>query len=139
MNLKSYAVFDKVLIIGYPNSGKTTLFEKLAEMPEFKHHFTIQTDDYKEFPYTDQLYIIMENLRGHETWLVEGIQGYRLLRKYIQNEDYDLKPNLILICETETRTPDSKHDRMIKGLEKIWNDYVDLEKDLPTIKFYFSD
>ena len=133
-----FGVFDKILIIGYPNSGKSTLFEDLVALPEFSQHFKLQTDDYKEYPYVEQLYMIMDELSGCEKWLVEGIQGYRLLRKYAQTEDYDLKPNAILICESEKKTPDPKHDNMCKGLDKIWEDYCDIEKDLPQI-FYMTD
>jgi len=136
--MNKFAVFNKILIIGYPNSGKTTLFEELTALPEFSQHFKLQTDDYKEYPYVEQLYIIMDELGTREKWIVEGIQGYRLLRKYIQTEDYDLKPEAIIICESEVHVPDHKHDNMIKGLDKIWEDYCDLEKDLPHI-FYIVD
>lgn len=131
--LNSFAIYDKILIIGYPGMGKTTLFEEMADMDEFSEHFKLHTDYYKDYDYKEQLYMIIDDINWREKWLVEGIQGYRLLRKYIQTEDYDLKPTAIIVCESSTRVPDSKHDRMIKGLDKIWEDYCDLEKDLPQI------
>lgn len=129
---------NKILIIGYPNSGKTTLFETLSKIDENPMRFYLKTDDYKNLNYREQLYVIMEELVGHEDWIIEGVQGYRLLRKYVQLEKAELKPDQIIICESESRTPDSKHDRMCKGLDKIWEDYNDLEKNLPNITYYIN-
>ena len=128
--------YNKIIIIGYPNSGKTSLFETFRKIDENPDRFYLQTDDFKEYDYRDQLYMIIADLDGHKNWLAEGIQGYRLLRKYIQLETYELKPDLIIICESESRIPDPKHDRMCKGLDKIWDDYNDLEKNVPNIIYY---
>jgi hypothetical protein len=128
--------YNKIIIIGYPNSGKTTLFDTLRKIDENPNRFYMQTDDYIEYGYQDQLYKIIEDIEGHENWLVEGIQGNRFLRKYIQTESYDFKPDLIIICESDGRAIDPKHDRMCKGLDTIWEDYCDLEKELPDIIYY---
>ena len=130
--------FKKILIIGYPNSGKTTLFLKLSKIDTNSDRYYYHTDDYKKYEYKEQLYILMDELKGVENWIVEGIQGYRLLRKYAELEDPEYRPDLIIICESETRTPDPKHDRMCKGLDKIWEDYNDLEKNLPDIVYYIN-
>jgi hypothetical protein len=129
---------NKILIIGYPNSGKTTLFEMLRNIDEKPDRFYLHTDDFKEYEYKEQLYMIIDELDGHDSYIIEGIQGYRLLRKYVELEKAELKPDLIVICESETRTPDPKHDRMCKGLDKIWEDYNDLEKNLPNIIYYIN-
>ena len=128
----------KILIIGYPNSGKSTLFETLRKIDENGARIFLQTDDFKKYEYREQLYMIIDELDGHKNWIVEGIQGYRLLRKYIQMLKAELKPDQIIICESQTRVPDEKHDRMCKGLDTIWEDYNDLEKDLPDITYYIN-
>ena len=125
---------DKILIIGLPQAGKTTLFEKFREHTYGKI-FLLQTDDFKEEPWIQQLTSIMDKLRDQKKWLVEGVQGYRLLRKYIQKQDYKLKPDLIIIVFSSEETL-KKHKGMVKTLTKIWNDYLGLEEDLPIVLNY---
>ena len=135
---KTLDEYNKILIIGYPNSGKTTLFETLRKIDMNSDRFYLHTDDFKQYEYREQLYLIIDELNGHKNYLIEGIQGYRLLRKYIQMLKAELRPDLIIVCESESRTPDPKHDRMCKGLDKIWEDYCDLEKNLPDIVHYIN-
>lgn len=121
--------YDKILIIGYPKSGKSTLFELLVAQEESPEHFHLHTDDYKEYPYVEQLYLIMDELRDKERWIVEGIQGYRLLRKYAQLNDDTFRPDLIIIVKNISIDP--KHERMVKGLTTIWNGYAEIEHNMP--------
>src|SRR5690606_18231688 len=70
-----------VLIIGYPGSGKTHLFNLI---PKTDHKF-IRTDDYISFGFEQSLYECLKDITdiqstGRNTF-IEGVQGYRLLRK----------------------------------------------------------
>lgn len=136
---KLFRMNNKILIIGLPRAGKTYLFESIRDhiyMANSDYEiFLLQTDDYKKEPWVTQIYTIMDKLRGEEKWLVEGVQGYRILRKYAQLHDEEIKPDLIIVVSC-SEPPLKKHRGMVKTMTKIWKDYVDIEIDLPTILHY---
>ena len=122
--------FAKILIIGYPKTGKTTLSAKIAA--ENPGCALVHTDSYISLPYREQLYALMDDLRGMKTWVVEGIQGYRLLRKIAERRDEDLRPSRIIICQ-RADLPE-KYLKQAKGLRKVWEDYVRLENKVPPME-----
>jgi len=127
---------EKIVIIGYPDSGKTVLFKEIIGKPEAEDHFVFQTDSYKGvYEYKEQLYRIIDLLKDKKKYIIEGIMGCRFLRKLTQENLEDMKPDLIIICETN-RKPQEKHLSMRKGLDKIWNDYSELERNKPKIIRY---
>ena len=132
---KLLSVNDKILIIGLPRAGKTTLFNTMVKLESIAPHFHLQTDDYKKFEYVKQLYMIMDELREEVRWLVEGVQGYRLMRKYAQLQDLAFKPDLIIIVIGE-ESPLKKHKSMNKALKKIWQDFIALETEMPIIEYH---
>jgi len=124
---------NRIIIIGYPKSGKTTLFKTLSSYDESKTYYLLQTDDYiGKHSYKQTLYEIIEDLKGKKKYIVEGIQGYRLLRKISELNLLDMKPDLIINCITD-RPIQQKHLKQIKGLNTIWNQYLSIERDLPKI------
>lgn len=123
---------NKIVIIGYPDSGKSAFFKEIVTRPEAKEYFVFQTDSYKEiYEYKEQLYKIIDLLKDKEKYIIEGIMGYRFIRKLAQ-PDFSIssyiEPDLIIICKTD-RKPQDKHLSMRKGLDKIWNDYLELGKN----------
>jgi hypothetical protein len=66
-----------VVIIGPPGSGKTTVGELLAEQSELPLY---STDKYLGYGHLHALYYIIREV-GDVGWIVEGMIGYRLLRK----------------------------------------------------------
>jgi adenylate kinase family enzyme len=94
MNIQQVLELDisnlNVLIIGTPASGKTWLSNKLS-----KEHRVIHTDDYMKYGFKDSLYKLIEDLRNISTpVIVEGVQGYRLLRKGVELDCY--YPNMVI-------------------------------------------
>jgi hypothetical protein len=71
-----------IVIIGSPASGKTTFGKALAA----KHgQRLIHTDDYMQHDYKTALYVMLADLiEIDEPVIVEGMQGYRLLRKGVE-------------------------------------------------------
>jgi hypothetical protein len=77
-----------VLIIGCPASGKTYVSDLLAD----DQHILIHTDDYIGYGYHDSMYKCLEDIvkiiKSDKKTIVEGIQGYRLLRKGVELDNY---------------------------------------------------
>jgi len=67
----------QVVIIGPPGSGKTYVGTVLAEQSGLPLY---STDKFLGDGHVKALYAVME-LAGDEGWIIEGMVGYRLLRK----------------------------------------------------------
>jgi len=122
-----------VVIIGYAATGKTT-FANLLKFDGSLYH----TDDYLKYGSVDSLYVLMDQLKKDTSQLkvIEGIGGYRLLRKGLQTQSF--YADLIIVC---TATSEVRYDRIKArgknvqstlnfdhGCDKIWNDYEHLGK-----------
>lgn len=128
-----------VLVIGYPGSGKTHLFNLI---PKTDHKF-IRTDDYISFGFEQSLYECLKDITdiqstGRNTF-VEGVQGYRLLRKGLQTGTYfpdvviEVKRDWAKIEElyrTERGIDKLKGaTSMAKSFDKILNEYLSMPNE----------
>lgn len=135
MNIKN----KNVLIIGPPASGKTTLASKLHEQNPL--HQLIHSDDYMVHGYKEALYVMMADIRkGYfpqaKASIIEGVQGYRLLRKGVELETYypDLVIELQVSRERQAQIYADERDasklKYLQGFDKmhqkILNDYFEL-------------
>lgn len=122
-----------VLIIGCPASGKTYLLNQFKTT-----HKKFHSDDYMRFGYEQSMYQLLEDIKkSTEHTLVEGIQGYRLLRKGVQLDCY--YPAIVIqliiseqqMLNTYRNERDEKKIKYLKGFnkmhDKIINDYFMLE------------
>jgi len=138
MNIKN----KNVLIIGLPASGKTTLANKLHTFAnDGAGHNLFHTDDYIPHGYEQALYVLMEDLKKSDQvyTIVEGILGYRLLRKGVQLDCYypDLVIEMQVTQEQQARIyqqeRDAKKLQYLKGFaathQKTLNDYFELIGD----------
>jgi len=88
---------NTVLIIGKAASGKSTLASKLyKEHPEF---LLFRSDDYIHHGYEQSLYALMDDITKNKgkKMIIEGVQGYRLLRKGVELGTFT--PDVIFITE----------------------------------------
>lgn len=109
--------YKKIVVIGYPHSGKTTLVNSW----NVTDRIVVHTDDYIKEGFEAGLYSIMDTIKEAESYIVEGVQGYRLLRKLVQ---YNLpQPDIIIICISSAECL-PKHKSMRKALNTVWNDYL---------------
>lgn len=89
-----------VLIIGKPAAGKTFLSELLHK--DNPGHTVIHTDYYIKHGYVESLYKLMADMRLIKApTIIEGVLGYRLLRKGVQTGAY--YPDMVI----HVNVPDS--------------------------------
>lgn len=104
---------DKIIIVGYPYTGKT----------RFANHFfgdqVIHTDDYIDFGWDKCVDFIVEKVRLEEKWIIEGVQGFRIMRRMLQIDR--IIPDLVVYLDP-LRDALERHIAMRKGLDKIWHD-----------------
>ena len=113
-----------VVIIGCPASGKTTLGKALAQRTGAK---LIRTDDYMDFGYKEALYVMLADLiEIDEPVIVEGVQGYRLLRKGVELGNFF--PDVVIELEvTEAQV------KRVYETERIWDKRKSAEKMLASL------
>lgn len=136
--IKEIEKSNRVVIIGAPASGKTTLAKMLEQ-----HFLVIHTDDYIGLGYDKALYSLMEDLDyWNDEWIIEGVLGYRLLRKLRQiDQDVDLiiecERSLADIEEVYQRERNADFNRvkgMIKANDTVYQEYKRLGGSARVIK-----
>ena len=132
--------YKKIVVVGYPNSGKTKIAVDLASALKLE---IINTDDFmNRYKWEDQPDKIIEKLSKKNGYVVEGIQCYRGLRTGEENRTY--KPDIIINVISQQPTQ-KEHIGMIKTLHKIWRDYCNMIKGKDDVKirtivnFFFKD
>lgn len=131
-----------VVVIGPPGSGKTRVGEVLAETSGLPLY---STDRFLGDGHVAALYAVMQ-LTGDTGWIVEGMVGYRMLRKRAQ---FGMPPPDIVIQldATDDEIVQSYRDRgeycdlrRIRGFvaahDTVLKDYYALDAALPRIWVY---
>jgi adenylate kinase family enzyme len=133
------AANSTVVVIGPPGSGKTTVGKLLAETSELPLY---STDTYLGAGHVEALYAIMQ-LLGDEGWIVEGMIGYRLLRKRKQLRM--TAPDIVIQLDASdrdiaeayrqrgTHCDIAKVRAFCKAHETVLDDYVAMDGDMPRV------
>ena len=127
-----------VLILGGPASGKTTLSNKLVD----QNHKIIHMDDFNKYGFENSIFECLKAIELCKVFpLVEGVQGYRLLRKGVQLDCY--YPDLVIELEiseeemvnrykAERDVKKIKHlNSFLKSQKKIRDQYLRLSNKRP--------
>jgi adenylate kinase family enzyme len=127
------------VVIGPPGSGKTHVGQTLAESSGLPLY---STDRFMSDLHLTAMYALME-LTGDRGWIVEGMIGYRLLRK---RQQFGMPPPDIVIQLDATEKQISKSywargqlcdvqriKRFCRAHEAMLHDYFTLDADLPKI------
>jgi deoxyadenosine/deoxycytidine kinase len=134
---------SSIVILGIPNSGKTTLATELAKQLNYP---LIISDDYfikgNQEKSLENLMNIIQQYRGK--FIVEGVMCYRLLRKGAQTNLFlpDMLINLNCSVEHMIRiyNRDGEYDKIkyaityVKGLNTIFMEYQNILKNNPSIR-----
>lgn len=129
--VKLIAEHNRVAIVGGPRTGKTTLSEAVKDRP------VIHTDDWIEEPWEKQPHILIDQTKGLDRYLVEGVQVPRFLRKCAQ---------LKLPCPVDavaflTRTHGTLNARqkgMAKAINTVFDQWQSYEPSVPVVYFWTS-
>lgn len=127
-----------ILVIGSPASGKSFVTGLLKSA--LPYHRIIHTDDYMEHGFEQSLYVMMEDIKA-TPWvsIIEGMLGYRLLRKGVELDCYYPDIVIELLVSTETiegiyntqRDPSKLKGVMsqIKACNTVYAKYLDMPND----------
>ena len=113
---------------GYPEVGKTTLAREHND-----GRFLIHLDDImKEVGFLETPREALKRVAGIDAYLIEGTQGFRLLRFALRNKLFT-PPRVPLDCVVLVRSrvlPKKKHLSFIKGCDTIWRQTYPLLRDI---------
>lgn len=109
-----------VLIIGPPHSGKTW-FSQRFRTPK---HRLFHTDEYSQMAgYKEGLYSLLFDIGTYKgNSIVEGILGYRLLRKGVEESNYF--PDIVISLKAVVHP---RHMAMHYGNQTVLNEYFSMQ------------
>jgi hypothetical protein len=135
-----------IVICGYTKTGKVTIAKKISSA--LNRPLFISDDYITEENKSDSLYRLIDGILPYYNKkipiIVEGILCFRLLRKGIQLNNF--YPDLIIKTKCNDSTikhfyeKDNEANKIPralsfnKGLNKIWNDYISLLHQNPSLK-----
>lgn len=111
----------RVAIVGGPKTGKTTLSQGVTDRP------VLHTDDNMAQPWEDQPHIIIAQADGKESFVVEGVQAGRALRK-------GLEVDAVVVLNQPKVTRTEGQERMAKGCDKILRDWESQSPGVPVYR-----
>lgn len=124
---------SNVLIIGCPASGKTYISNLLGK--DNPGHTLIHTDDYIKHGYEEALYVLLDDLKEiHNPAIIEGVLGYRLLRKGVELDCYypdiviELDISEALMFKTYSKERREKQISNLRGFNKSHQTILDKYK-----------
>lgn len=117
---------NRVLIVGGPKTGKTTLADQLSKSNGYP---VTHTDDFIEKGWSEASAHVAELLQKPGPWIIEGVAGTRALRKMLNQAAKP--PDIHVIRLTEPHTARSTGQvTMAKGEQTVWAGIEDKLKEL---------
>lgn len=93
-----------VVIIGKPCAGKTFVADYIQE-EILSDHSIFHSDDYIDYGYKESLYALIKEMQydPNPRKIVEGVQGYRFLRKNLELNYWTIDAVIEVVCRPEER------------------------------------
>lgn len=113
----------RILIVGGPKVGKTTLAKKLAEKHSIPDGKVRHTDDLIDtHSWSDSSEVVSKWMDEPGPWLIEGVTLVRALRKWLAAHP-DGRPADVLLFSSNERVSLTPRQRvMTSGLLTVWKD-----------------
>lgn len=109
-------VVDRVVIVGGPKVGKTTLAEELGAP-------VLHTDDLiGSCSWEDVPDAIVEWMSRPGPWTIEGVQTARALRRIVRDRKETPKVDRIVVMTRAHAARTPQQEAMAKGIMKIWSE-----------------
>ena len=117
--------FDRIVIVGVPMSGKTTLCNMIEEKKKVS---VLHTDDITmSVPWKQAPKKILDEIRKYSMpYVIEGVQAYRLLRNGFIPE--------VVVCLLPEYPPLAQHVGLRKTCMKIWQDVLNMNPSFKIIE-----
>lgn len=112
----------RTLIVGPPNSGKTTLALKTAAMETPDSRPVYHTDDVMHLDWSESSKAVSEWMDRPGPWIIEGCTVARALRKWINLHPRQPLPVDEIIYLRESHLPlTTEQNTMWRGMQSIMN------------------
>jgi energy-coupling factor transporter ATP-binding protein EcfA2 len=130
--------YNRIVIIGHPASGKTTLSDAIAKVDPLKRAVW-HTDDFMAHGWEGSLYAMIAAINLEAPYIIEGVQGYRLLRKMVEF-GLELPDVIISVSASDTDINKRYKERgktapkgTGKALDTIWYDFLRICPNTPPV------
>jgi deoxyadenosine/deoxycytidine kinase len=129
---KKLSTCGAVVVIGLPCTGKSTVAQALHD-DLLSNHSLYKSDDYIDYGYEQSLYAMIKDISYDKNpyKLIEGVQGYRFLRKMQQLSGMDIDAVIYCICEGQERArryaergKAQLNSGFEKNITKVYMDYI---------------
>jgi len=84
----------------------------------------VGTDDFMRLPWEAVPNAVIRVLSEHDSWLLEGVQALRVLRRWIRDRDDFPGVDVCYYLTTPLAERTPRHWSMAKAIEKHWRDVM---------------
>lgn len=106
--------YYKIAIVGGPKCGKTTAVKDISGMCGTRA--IIHTDEFKDLPWAEQPYAIIQTVANLPAFIVEGVQVARALRR-------GLKVDFVYAMFNPKVELTTRQAGMLKGIRNIFDNW----------------
>jgi hypothetical protein len=105
--------------MGGPKTGKTTLANRVDDRLVF------HTDDYRHLPWSDVPHAIIRDLAGKDTFILEGVQVPRTLRKGLSVDA------IVYMTRPKVRDRRPRQSSMDKAVRTVFDEWRSTNPGVP--------
>jgi adenylate kinase family enzyme len=117
----------RIAIIGGMRCGKSTLASRLVKESGVDLFSTgkralLATDNFRDTPWDELPSVVIERLRSLDSWILEGCQAARVLRRWYREAPDEVKLDRAYYLNRSWVQRRPAQEAAAKGLAKVWRD-----------------